>query len=187
MEQFYFVFATYEEAIASLPQFESDKAVILRQEAQLSREREEESFQRCDTDGFLSQWALSIGAQEREREAALADNGYMVVRKALMDIETGQVVAACVHISKSRFSYGDEFQWKVYRQNGQWAWSWCGVAKRESTYEKKGLRTVYVLAPGKMYSESPGDNRPVARGLSGCANYTGKYADIDYRASGLPE
>jgi hypothetical protein len=186
MEPFYFVFATYEEACEYLPKFESDAAVKLREEAKRNREREEESFQRCDTDGFLSQWALGIGAQEREREAELADAGYMVVRPALMDIESGEIVAACVHISKSKFHYGEEFQWKVYRKNGQWNWFWCGLAKRESTYTKKGLRKVYVLAPGTMYSRSPGDNRPEGRGLSGAANYTGKHPDIDYKASGLP-
>ena len=37
--------------------------------------REEESFQRSDTDGFLSQWCLSLSAQEYRRNAEIARNG----------------------------------------------------------------------------------------------------------------
>jgi hypothetical protein len=187
MDKFYFVFASYEEANAALPKFASDVAVKLRQEAVRAREREEESFQRCDTDGFLSQWALGIGAQERERQATLQDNGCLVIRPALADIETGEIVAACIHLSPSQFSPGGtDFQWKVYKKRDQWNWFWCGDAKRESTFEKKGLKKVFVMAPGKMYSKGPGNHQPEARGLSGCASYHGKFADIDYEASGLP-
>jgi hypothetical protein len=33
------------------------------------------SFERCDTDGFLSQWASGINAQVARANAAIADNG----------------------------------------------------------------------------------------------------------------
>ncbi len=186
MDKFYFVFGTFEEACAALPKFESDAAVKLREEAAKAREREEESFQRCDTDGFLSQWALSITAQEKERQASLHNQGCLIIREALIDIETGEVVAACLHTSKSKFHYGTEYQWKVYKKRDNWDWFWCGDVKRDSTFEKKGLKKVFVMAPGKMYSRGPGNHLPEARGLSGAASYNGKFADIDYEASGLP-
>lgn len=183
MEPFYFVFATYEEAIEHLPKFNSDEGVALRQHAEDSRRREEESFQRSDTDGCVSQWCHSITAQEKVREAELRDSGSMIVRPALVDIESGQVVAACVHILQSKFHYGSDYVWKVHR-NGRT--EWVGDAKRESTFTKKGLRKVYVLAPGAMYARGPGNHLPEPRGLGGLASYSGKYPYFDYRASGLP-
>jgi len=187
MEKFYFVFGTFEEALACMPKFDSDKANKLREESDRAHQASQESWERSDTDGFLSQWALDITAREKVREAELYDQGCMVLRPALMDIETGEIVAACIHISPSRFNPGGtDYQWKVYKPKGQWNWFWCGDAKRESTFEKKGLKKVYVMAPGKMYSRSPGNHMPEGRGLSGAANYHGKFADIDYEASGLP-
>ncbi len=187
MDKFYFVFATYEEASDALPKFDSDAAMHLRANAERQRVASEESFQRSDTDGFLSQWALDIGAHQKEREAELRNHGSLVIRPALADIETGEIVAACIHISPSRFNPGGtDYQWKVYKKRDKWDWFWCGDAKRDSTFEKKGLKKVYVMAPAKMYSKGPGNHMPEGRGLSGCANYQGKFANIDYEASGLP-
>lgn len=186
-QQFYFVFATQDEAHEALPKFDSAKAVTLRADAADARRREEESFQRSDTDGFLSQWASSITAQEKDREATLADNGGLVIRPVLVDIVSGEVVAACVHQNKSLHHYGTDYTWKVYRPTGKYnGVDYVGDAKRKSTFTKKGLRKAWVMAPGKMYSRSPGNHLPEQRGLGGCASYSGKHADIDYNASGLP-
>jgi len=47
----------------------------LRAEAQRCREQAEESFQRSDTDGFLSQWALGLSAQKADRQAEIVEAG----------------------------------------------------------------------------------------------------------------
>lgn len=47
----------------------------LRAEAQRCREQAEESFQRSDTDGFLSQWALGLSAQKADAQAKIAEAG----------------------------------------------------------------------------------------------------------------
>lgn len=193
MEQFYFVFDTYEEAAVCLPQFESDQAAKLRKESDDARHRSNESWERSDTDGCVTQWCSDITAAEKLREAELANHGYLVVRPALMDIKSGEIVAACVHMMQSKFHYGTDYLWKVYRPTGRFGnngkefmTEWVRDAKRESTFTKKGLRKVFVLAPGKMYSRSPGNHLPEGRGLSGLASYHGKFADIDFEASGLP-
>lgn len=180
---FYFVFATYEEAKEAQPSFESVEAEVLRLQAADCSRRSRESFDRCDTDGFLSQWANDITAAERLREAELCNAGFTVVRPVLMDIESGEIVAACAWILPSKFHYGSDHVWKVYRNGGV---EWVNAAKRESTYNKKGLKTVYVLAPAAMAGYIPGDRREAKRGLGGCADYTGKAITIDYQASGLP-
>jgi len=44
--------------------------------AQRYHDRAEESFQRCDTDGFLTQWALQQNAELERLRAGLAKDGY---------------------------------------------------------------------------------------------------------------
>ena len=50
-------------------------AADYRREALERRERSRKSFESCDTDGFLSQWADDLGAQLAERRADLLDAG----------------------------------------------------------------------------------------------------------------
>lgn len=50
------------------------------------------SFERCDTDGFLSQWASGITASKHRAEADLADNDGLIECLALFDTE-GNVVS----------------------------------------------------------------------------------------------
>lgn len=52
-----------------------------------------ESFERCDTDGFMSQWASGISAQKLRAEADLAESGGMWEFPALFDL-AGNLVAA---------------------------------------------------------------------------------------------
>jgi hypothetical protein len=49
------------------------KAEELRQLAKDSRRRSQESFERSDTDGFLSQWASDLHARLYEVQAEIAD------------------------------------------------------------------------------------------------------------------
>lgn len=58
------------------PEEMTHKAQELRQRARISRERMEESFQRCDTDGFLTQWSHDITARLHDAQVKiLEDNG----------------------------------------------------------------------------------------------------------------
>lgn len=65
----------------------------LRKEAKESRERAYESFERCDTDGFLSQWASNTVAREKEIEANLLDQGGKAEFQVLMDMD-GNIMPA---------------------------------------------------------------------------------------------
>ena len=46
-----------------------------------------ESFDRCDTDGFLSQWAYGITAQKHRAEANLIEAGGVIDAQVLFDVE----------------------------------------------------------------------------------------------------
>ena len=47
----------------------------LRAEASRMAQEAADSFARCDTDGFLSQWAMDLGARERRAQAAIVEAG----------------------------------------------------------------------------------------------------------------
>lgn len=47
----------------------------LNREADECFRREQESFERCDTDGFLSQWANNITGRLKREQARIAENG----------------------------------------------------------------------------------------------------------------
>lgn len=55
-----------------------------------------ESFERCDTDGFMSQWASGLGAQKLRLEADLAENGGTMLTDALFDLD-GNVASTHLH------------------------------------------------------------------------------------------
>ncbi len=63
----------------------------LEASAKSSKEAEERSFERCDTDGFLSQWAHSIGAQRDEANVRILKNGGCSQFSVLCDAE-GNVI-----------------------------------------------------------------------------------------------
>lgn len=181
---FYILFDTHTDAHEALPHFESDKAVKLHEEAAETYQRAENSFQQCDTDGFLSQWASTITGDQKRREAELANRGDLIITPVLIDIATGQVVAGRIHTFPNRFApWKMQRSWKVVRGEDV---QWVSVAKRASTYEKKGLREVWAITVGRMMPYDVADHMPRATGLGGCASYSGASAYVDHEISGLP-
>ena len=63
----------------------SDKAEQLRKEVAEHYRKANESFERCDTDGFLSQWAHSITARKKAVQAQIEDNGGQAEFPALFE------------------------------------------------------------------------------------------------------
>ena len=54
-----------------------------RDEAAAMRQRSADSFERCDSDGFVSQWADNVLASEAMAKAALAEKGGVIDAPAL--------------------------------------------------------------------------------------------------------
>lgn len=69
------------------------KADDLRAQARGNRASAQESYERSDTDGFLSQWASGITASELLLKADLIESGGSYERDVLFDLE-GNVVLA---------------------------------------------------------------------------------------------
>lgn len=76
------------------------QAAKLRAGARAAISAREESFERCDTDGFLTQWAHGLTAQERNAQAEILEHGGMAEFVGLFVKATGERVPAKVIATK---------------------------------------------------------------------------------------
>jgi hypothetical protein len=144
-------------------------------EAAKSRYRQEqESWERSDTDGFLSQWASNLTAREHQAWADLLDNGGKTRLRVLMNLD-GTVASTHIH-------------------HGQWGASWvlndaaaarygkrffkeseaASAKRRRATHASKGFTLGTVLVDGYVAIQGSGT------GMSGAAScYVATLADLD--------
>jgi len=132
---------------------EEGKAQVeaLKAEAAEHLRKREESFDRCDTDGFLSQWAHGISSSRDQLAATVAEQGFTSEFPGLFDLQ-GNLVAAKLISVASRYHYGKDLKWGVLAtddpHSAVTAWITAHPA-RQSTMEKKGYREGTVRAPAK--------------------------------------
>lgn len=74
--------------------YEGKTATEWREEAHKQAAAKEESFERCDTDGFLTQWSHGIHDQLYRLKAQLAENDGMTDGWVLVDVKTNRVLMA---------------------------------------------------------------------------------------------
>lgn len=123
------------------------------------------SFERCDTDGFLSQWANDITARELRAQAEIVENGGRSEFPALFDLD-GNLVAA--KLVETRYGYA----WALLESDDPRSRfvGWFNASKarkdaaRIANNAKKGYSTGCVLAPAKAAIGSRGT------GLAGAAS-----------------
>lgn len=70
------------------------QAAELRARSKGSRDEQQASFDRCDTDGFLSQWAHGLTAEKYAAQARVLEHGGHAPFVGLFKIETGERVPA---------------------------------------------------------------------------------------------
>ena len=132
----------------------------LRTQAAAIDARAAESFDRCDTDGFLSQWVDGIEANRLRLAADIADNGGTSEFPALFTLD-GQYVPARRCESEK---YGWSDYWMVLDENGRATGTFLTYhPTRRSTLAKKGYVEGVVREPAKAIITGKGT------GLSGSA------------------
>lgn len=141
----------------------------LEQEAKDALRREEDSFQRCDTDGFLSQWANRMTADLNRKKIELLKNGGYHQFPVLVDTKTGEVVADHMYTFQDKFApewTGSVVKrWKVHAE--VYGKTWIPVGSKSRIQKKLGLHEEYRWFPA--YAEITTGGRK-STGLSGCAN-----------------
>jgi hypothetical protein len=142
-----------------------------REAATAADTRAAESFDRCDTDGFVSQWASGITARLERAKADLADAGGLASFPALFDTDGNLVPAKLVD-----GRYG--MVWGLLpgadpsgRFTGWFSPSGAAAAaRRQATDARKGYQVGRVLAPAAATIMGSGT------GLAGAAScYVGRY------------
>lgn len=134
----------------------------LRQEANEIDARVEESFQRCDTDGFLSQWAGGICANERRLQAEIVENGGVSEFPGLY--EGDRRVAA--NLIDAQFGTVWILRDDEARKFGRKFIPFTGISEyrtKSRVQSKLGLRECAEMAPAKATIKGTG------HGLSGNA------------------
>jgi hypothetical protein len=140
---------------------EQSKSEQLKAEAAQHEQDAHESFERCDTDGFLSQWASGMMASLKRAQARIEEQGGRAIftRVRLAKLDSSEIVREAKLIETRfgrRWRIDSTDEWLPYQP------------KRESTLAKSGYRelTEYQLAPAKATHWAP----PGARGMSGATS-----------------
>lgn len=114
-------------------------------------EQGEASFERCDTDGFLSQWASGQMARLYDALADLADNGGNWELPVLEDLDGKEVNAKIIHTR-----YGTK--WGVIGEDGKIVKWLTYRPARKSTLEKHGYRESTRIKPAIVHTYDAGYN-----------------------------
>jgi len=124
----------------------------LREQAKAKVARAEESFERCDTDGFLSQWASRLGADFDLKKAEILEKGGAIF-PALFDLEGNLVKAKLIN-----GKYGT--CWAFVGEDGKFSGQFISAfPKNRQTMAKKGFLEGRVLQ--KAYAEYAGTSSNV--------------------------
>ena len=108
----------------------------IREMARDCYRRREESWERSDSDGFLSQWAMQEMASRYQAWANLADRGWVAESAALFDAATGELLDSRMVDSQ----YGS--RWMVTRGSDRQFLSYSLAKKadrRRAYYAKHGV------------------------------------------------
>lgn len=120
------------------------EAARLRTEAAAHWQERADSFERCDTDGFLSQWASGLTAQHRSAEARLLEDGGVAEFITLFDLDGNWVPSRLVE-----GKYGTS--WMVLDETGKRTGVYVPyLPKRRDTLAKRGYVEGYAMFPAKI-------------------------------------
>jgi len=106
-----------------------------RERGDKSFEKERESFDRCDTDGFVSQWCHNLSGQQDHLQAKILENGGKSTFPGLFHRGSGVRVKAKLVSVYNRFSYSHEPKWMVLDSNDK-AVLWLPALKTRQKLSK---------------------------------------------------
>lgn len=129
-------------------------------------EEKEISFERCDTDGFLSQWSSQKSSELDNAKAVILENGGYAKFERLVTNNDEPVNAKMIN-----GKYG--LCWALLNDNGDFTGQFLGTS--EKALLKHGLKEIFVERPAWACYAAPNG----ATGLSGCSSVYVKVFEID--------
>lgn len=118
--------------------YQGKTAAEWRQSTQRAVKAADESYQRCDTDGFLSQWALGQSARQYEMCAELAETNSVWEFAWPFDLDGNALDAV-----KVDGKFGQS--WRIRTANGGTAWFSPSGAKSGARRERTDRAKGYVM------------------------------------------
>jgi hypothetical protein len=88
------------------------KILRLDEEAAAAYQAKADSFDRCDTDGFLSQWASGITGDLKRTQREILKNGGYAVFPVLVDGD-GNIVSTETRSFQNKYDYSWDRKWLV--------------------------------------------------------------------------
>lgn len=146
-----------------------------RAKASANEQAKADSWERSDTDGFMSQWASGLMAEEYRLCALLAEAGGLTTTTALFDAETGELASTHLHDGQYGLSWvlNDAAAAKVGKRFVSLSQA-ATPQKRHAAMVKKGFTTGLVRVAG--YVAMKGGNVTSVRPVT--------LADVDALKSG---
>lgn len=120
-----------------------------REESARYMERREESFQRCDTDGAITQYFDGVNSSLALRKASIAENGGMDTFPALFHKETGKRVRAKIISVQNKFApwNGPVDRWMFVDLNGKATGTYLPAGRNSRKQKQLGYFQGTELAP----------------------------------------
>lgn len=142
----------------------TDTATALRAEAAEWDQCAADSFERSDTDGFLSQWASGLTAQKLRAQAALAEAGGMIEARALFNLDGT--------VASTHYGYGEYGPYWVLNDVATAAYGkrFLNPSKARKAATRKRNMAAKGFTVGTIRVRGYVDIVGSGTGLSGCAS-----------------
>jgi len=127
-----------------------------------ARKREQESFERCDTDGFVSQWCLGLTARECDERARICEEGGTASFTGLYE-GMRRVRAKRIDTPFGTSWLLDDSEAGIISRRGK---PYLPTGRTSRVLARLGLQERYERAPAWARLDSPRG----ARGLSGLSS-----------------
>lgn len=155
---------------------ETKTAAELRELAAECQRQRAESWERSDTDGFLSQWASGLSAQLYHRQAEIVEQGGQAEFPGLFRQDTGERVPARVITVYNKFKHCQETRWAVFDPStGRFTGEFYPTGANSRKQRAAGLVELQEWAPARAVITGTG------RGLSGSA-----WVSVERKDGGCP-
>lgn len=140
-----------------------ETAEKLRSEASQAFKNAEDSFQRSDTDGFLSQWASSEIGRLKNAQAEILENGGVWAIPTLMEGE--RMVTAVRVLNYNKFSYSNKWEWFLEDEEAEkFGRRWIPVGQRSRIQKQLGLHEEKIERPaGVRFLDTGAKGMPAGR------------------------
>jgi hypothetical protein len=145
-----------------------------------TNQRVQESWERSDTDGFLSQWAGGLTASKLQLEKEILINGGTSVFPGLYTSDMVRVPAKAIVVAHPR-GWGEDTVWMLTPEAAKtYGRMFIPFGLNSRVQKKLGLQQVFERAPAEAFIDGRG------KGLSGSAWVASRRTGCEWGSDAIP-